>query len=109
MELTRQLPATLAPELQPQIGSRIGVLMILAAVYLGTVEGRPMNTTKLASFVGMPRGTVIRWLRLLCRRGAIVRFDHVYRMPAARLDRIARRDLGAMVRTVRSTADKLKR
>lgn len=109
VELTRQLHKTVAPDVQAQFGSRTHLLLIGAAVFLGTIEGRPLTATKLAAFVGMPRATVIRRLRTLCRRGAIERSGDVYRMPDKRLDRLARCDFAKLAKLVRSTSEKLSR
>lgn len=109
LELTRQIHKAVEPDLQAQFGSRAGLLLIGAAVYLGTVEGRPMTATKLADHVGMPRATVIRRLRTLCRRGAVEKAGRHYRTPAKRLDRVGRDDHASAVRLVHATADKFKR
>ena len=109
IELTRQLHKAMAPDLQRQFGSRASLLLIGAAVYLGTIEARPLTATKLADYIGIPRVTVIRHLRTLCRRGAVEKIGYYYRTPAKRLDRIARDDHGTVVDLVRATADKLRR
>lgn len=109
LELTRQLHEAGAPELQSGFGSRLPLLMISAAVYLGTIEGRPMTASKLALFVGMPRASVIRRLGALCRRGAVERVGTSYRTPSRRMTDIGRIEIRAMVRLVRATADRLPR
>ncbi|OKO67652.1 hypothetical protein AC629_42605 [Bradyrhizobium sp. NAS80.1] len=85
------------------------MLLIGGAVYLGTVEDRPMTAMKIAAFVGMPHPTVIRRLRVLCRLGTIERVGKTYRTTAKQLDRISRRDLDAMIRLVRRASEALSR
>ncbi|MCC8968188.1 helix-turn-helix domain-containing protein [Bradyrhizobium sp. Pear76] len=109
LDLTRQLHKTVAPDLQAQFGSRASLMLIATAVYLGTLEERPMTATKLADYVGMPRATVIRRLRSLCRRGAVEKAGHHYRTPAKRLDRIGREDHRRLVQLVRTASENLKR
>jgi hypothetical protein len=109
IELTRQLHRSVAPDLQEQFGSRANLLLIGIAIYLGTIEGRPLTASKLAAYVGMPRASVIRRLGILCRRGAVERKGAVYRTPQDRLERIARGDHGRLVGLVRATSEKLTR
>lgn len=109
IELTRQLHRSVAPDLQEQFGSRANLLLIGIAIYLGTIEGRPLTATKLASYVGMPRASVIRRLGILCRRGAVERKGAIYRTPSKRLERLARNEHAALVRLIRSTNEKLGR
>ncbi|QOZ25263.1 helix-turn-helix domain-containing protein [Bradyrhizobium sp. CCBAU 51753] len=109
VELTRQLHRTVAPEMQHQFGSRIGLLLIGAAVYISTVEGRPMTASGLAAFVGMPRATLIRRLARLRRLGIVDKVGGTYRTTAKRLDQLSRNDQAApLVRLVRATHEKLR-
>lgn len=109
IELTRQLHKTVAPDLQRQFGSRVGLLLIGAAVYVGTIEGKPMTASKLADFVGMPRATVIRRLGRLRRLGIVDKIGGTYCISAKRLDRLARIDhASSLVRLLRSTYEKLR-
>jgi hypothetical protein len=108
LDLTRQLHKVSALDKQGQFGNRASILAIGVAVYLGTVEGRPMTATKIAAFVGMPRPTAIRRLRLLCRRGAVEKVGNTYRTTEVQLDRVARRDVDAMVRLVRQAGEALR-
>lgn len=54
-----------------RFGARADELVLLAAVFVGQAEGRPMNASKLADYAGMPRPTVIRKLQALARRGVL--------------------------------------
>lgn len=109
VELTRQLHATVAPDLQDQFGSRVPLLLIGAAVYLSTVEGRPMTASKLADYVGMPRATVIRRLDMLRRLGVVERINSKWRTPAKRLALINRTDPSSLARLVKAAAGKAAR
>ena len=109
LELTRQLHKVSAPDQQAHFGNRANILLVGVAVYLGTIEDRPMTATKLAAFVGMPRPTAIRRLRLLCRRGAVERVGNTYRTTTRQLDRVSRRDAEAMAKLVRRTHEAISR
>ncbi|MCC8946024.1 helix-turn-helix domain-containing protein [Bradyrhizobium sp. Arg62] len=109
IELARGLSSAIAPDMQAKFGSRIGNLLIAAAVYIGTIEGRPMSVSKIASFVGMPRATVIRRLHELRRYGTVERVRGTYRTPADRVKRTRRQEHASMVRLVQSTCEKLAR
>jgi hypothetical protein len=58
-----------------RFGVKSGDLLILAAVLVGQLEGRPMNASKLSDYSGIPRPTVVRMLRTMGRRGMIERVD----------------------------------
>ena len=55
-------------------------VLLLAAVCVGAVEGRPMNAGKLAHFSDVPRPTAVRRLAALQRGG------YVSRMPCGRYE-----------------------
>lgn len=66
-----------------RFGARADELVLLAAVFVGQAEGKPMNASKLAAYAGIPRPTVIRKLRALARRGVLERIDGgLYALPA---------------------------
>lgn len=66
-----------------RFGARADELVLLAAVFVGQAEGRPMNASKLADYAGMPRPNVIRKLQALARRGVLERIDSgLYALPA---------------------------
>ena len=54
------------------------LLLIGSAIMVGHAEKRPMNATKIAHYVGLPRSTVIRKLNEFLRVGLIVRRGNVY-------------------------------
>jgi predicted transcriptional regulator len=53
-------------------------LLIGSAIMVGHAENRPMNATKIARYVGLPRSTVIRKLNEFLRVGVIARHGNVY-------------------------------
>jgi predicted transcriptional regulator len=52
-------------------GSHASDVMLLFAVFIGQAERRPMTATKLADFVGIPRATIVRRLRVLQAAGMV--------------------------------------
>jgi CRP-like cAMP-binding protein len=54
------------------------LLLIGSAIMVGHAEDRPMNATKIAHYVGLPRSTVIRKLNEFLRSGVITRRGNVY-------------------------------
>ena len=54
------------------------LLLIGSAIMVGHAENRPMNATKIANYVGLPRSTVIRKLNEFLRVGAVARQGNVY-------------------------------
>ncbi|MET4341916.1 helix-turn-helix domain-containing protein [Bradyrhizobium sp. RT9a] len=109
VELTRQLHKTLAQDLQTKFGSRLAIVLIDTAVFVSTVEGRPMTPTKLATYVGIPRPTVDRHLRALRRAGTVERAGSVYVTPLKQLDRISRQNYRVLTALVRITSEHLSR
>lgn len=109
IELTRQLQRAAAPEAQSHFGTRAGDLLLRSAIYVGTVEGRPLTVAKLATYVGIPRPTVVRRLRELERRGLVVRIDGTWRTPILLVERRRSQDFGAMVRLIAATHAKFKK
>lgn len=51
-------------------------LMICAAIFIGQAEGKPFTAGKIASYIGMPRPTVVRKLQSLLLRGFILSPDN---------------------------------
>jgi len=54
------------------------LLLIGSAIMVGHAENKPMNATKIAQYVGLPRSTVIRQLNEFLRAGVIARHGNVY-------------------------------
>lgn len=71
LDLLRMFSAGLVPP--DRFGAQAGDLVLFAGLLIGTAEGRPMNASKLAQFVGIPRPSVIRKLGELVSAGKVVR------------------------------------
>lgn len=62
----------------PGVQGHFEQTMIVAAVVLGELEGRPFQTSKLSEFLNMPRPTLLRRLHALCEDGIIERKRGLY-------------------------------
>lgn len=62
-------------------GEAVGDMLLCAAVLVGQAEGRELNASKIADYVGMARPTVIRRLAALEKKGLIERSGMNYLMP----------------------------
>ena len=71
LDAMRRFSAGLVPT--ERFGAHADDLALFAGLLIGTAEGRPMNASKLAHYVGIPRPTVIRKLNALARRGMVER------------------------------------
>lgn len=71
--------------------------LICAALVIGQAEGRPLNASKLAEFLGMARPTVIRRLSKLESEGKVERrgLMFVVRREVANSDRVISANLKA--------------
>lgn len=49
------------------------LLLIVSAIIMGHAEHKPMNATKVAYYIGLPRSTVVRELNQFLRGGVITR------------------------------------
>jgi hypothetical protein len=58
--------------------ANVGMLLVWMTVGLGHVEGKPMNATKIAETMNMPRATAIRKLKELVQRGILLRMGQIY-------------------------------
>ncbi|WP_426608494.1 hypothetical protein [Bradyrhizobium sp. McL0616] len=54
------------------------LLLIDAAIMVGRAENKPMNATKIAHYVGLPRSMVIRKLKEFVDSGVITREGNVF-------------------------------
>jgi len=54
------------------------LLLIGSAIMDGHAEDKPMNATKIAQYIGLPRSTVIRKLNQFLEAGVIARHGNVY-------------------------------
>lgn len=56
-----------------RFASNAGDVLLLVGVAIGDLEAKPFTAYKLAAYVGMPYGTVVRRLALLVRAGLVAR------------------------------------
>lgn len=75
------------PIITPErFGAEASSIILCMGIYVGQSEGRPMNTSKLAAYVGIPRTTVMRRLSELERDGIISRMGEGYALTLEFLD-----------------------
>ncbi len=74
-------------------------VLLCAAIFIGEAEGRPMTAGKVATYIGMPRPTVLR------RITALIDLGHVSRDPDGTLRMI--RNTGNIVRERAATVENL--
>lgn len=73
---------------EKNFGSILETQIITMAVALGQMEDKPIPTSKLAEYVGIPRSTVTRKLQMLEASGMMERTAHgAYAFTAAHLNR----------------------
>lgn len=79
IDYARVLLRAMAPTRRNAEGLADAVL--IAAVYVGQMEGRPMTAYKLAQFCGITRPTVVRKIRELVAAGLLEMHEGVPRVP----------------------------
>ncbi|MFV8595070.1 hypothetical protein [Ralstonia pseudosolanacearum] len=65
-----------------KFGARADELALLAAVFIGCAEGRPMATAKVAEYAGVARASAIRKLDRMVQRGIVEKVGRRYVLPA---------------------------
>lgn len=100
ISLTRDLHQYADAVDRERFGAHVGDLLLRASIYVSTIEGHLMTAAKLATFVGIPRPTVVRRLRALERRGVIEKRGHSWCTPAKILNRRQQQDFSAIVKRV---------
>ncbi|MEQ6614191.1 MarR family transcriptional regulator [Pseudomonas aeruginosa] len=81
LDLLRLFSAGLVPV--DRFGAQADDLALFAGLLIGQADGRPMNPSKLAQYVGIPRPSVIRKLADLERRGLVERTSGGFIMTTA--------------------------
>ncbi|PRG37574.1 helix-turn-helix domain-containing protein [Burkholderia multivorans] len=64
-----------------RFGTHADELALLAAVFIGTAEARPMTAGKIAEYAGVARPSAIRKLDQLARRGIVEKVGRRYVLP----------------------------
>jgi DNA-binding transcriptional ArsR family regulator len=108
VELTLEMGRIHAPEFDLRIGGHAADLLLLTAVYLGTIEGQHMNASQLADHARLPRPTVLRHLASLEQVGLIERRGKTWRMAFKALTRAEQHDLTAIADALSATLDELR-
>ena len=79
IDMMRTVHGAYAPATEP-FGTRLETFFIALCVALGDIDGKPFSVAKIASYMRVPRTTVIRRLNQLHRWGLIDRQDRRYYM-----------------------------
>lgn len=75
------------------VGDDMTGVLVACAVGIGTLEGRPMTSTKISLYVSLPRTTVLRKLERLCKINVVKKAGRTYVLaPAHRNFPDSRRD-----------------
>ena len=77
IDLMRTVHGAYAPVTEP-FGARLETFFIGLCVTIGDMDGKPFSVAKIASYMRVPRTTVIRRLNQLQRWGLIDRQDRRY-------------------------------
>jgi hypothetical protein len=86
--LARALHGNIFPANEGNFGRDIEAVLVALAVSIGHTEHRPMTSTKIAHYIGMPRTTVLRKLVELKNRGVIVREGNHFCLSQKRLQQV---------------------
>ena len=79
VDIMRTVHGAYAPVTEP-FGTRLETFFIAACVAIGDIEGKPFSVAKIASYMHVPRTTVIRRLDLLQSWGLIDRRGRHYHL-----------------------------
>jgi len=79
IDLMRDVHGAYAPKSEP-FGTRIEAFFIALCVAIGDLDGRPFSVSKIASYMRVPRATVMRRLERLQEWGLVRRHGHHYFM-----------------------------
>ena len=77
IDMMRTVHGAYAPASEP-FGTRLETFFIALCVALGDIDGKPFSVAKIASYMRVPRTTVLRRLNQLQRWGLIDRQDRRY-------------------------------
>jgi DNA-binding transcriptional ArsR family regulator len=87
------------------LGAKLEAMLILIAVSVGHMEGKPFSAHKLAAYLDMPRSSVIRHLEKLKRGGYVAQRGSTYALYDDKLNAIGIDDTRACIRMIRSMAE----
>jgi IclR helix-turn-helix domain len=89
------------------LGAKMEAVLILIAIALGYMEGRPFTASKLAAYLDTPRTSVLRKLAQLKREGFVAQRGHTYVLHDHLLNSVGIEDTRAAIRMIRSLAEQL--
>jgi hypothetical protein len=90
--------------------ARLDFSQVMSALVIGYSEGRPFTASKIAGYIGMPRGNVLRKLRTLEHEGIVKREGTAFFLVDERLNAEEWiRNGNAMERAIRRAAARLDR
>ena len=89
------------------LGAKMEAVLILIAIALGYMEGRPFTASKLAAYLDTPRTSVLRKLAQLKREGFVEQRGHTYVLHDHLLNSVGIEDTRAAIRMIRSLAEQL--
>lgn len=92
VELTVAFNATIFPLDQLPSELDANLALVAVAVMLGHADGRPMTASQIASYVQMPRTSVLRRLDALLAHGLIRRIKRKYYLEPGRAKDVPHRD-----------------
>jgi CRP-like cAMP-binding protein len=84
VSMTKELHASVYGD-DCNFGAHLEALFVGLAVLIGHGERKPMNATKVALYLGMPRPTVLRKLEEFIQLGIIVRRGNYYFISPTRM------------------------
>ena len=87
------------------LGAKMEAVLILIAIALGYMEGRPFTASKLAAYLDTPRTSVLRKLAQLKREGFVEQRGHTYVLHDHLLNSVGIEDTRTAIRMIRSLAE----
>ncbi|NEV79687.1 hypothetical protein DYI24_21880 [Rhodopseudomonas sp. BR0C11] len=109
ISLLQDLHTSLFPSRSGSVGRDVDVVLVACCVTIGHAENRPMNASKVAHVLGMPRMTAARRLGELTEAGAITRRGRDYFVSEERMKQLTLMELRRIATRLRKAADALDR
>jgi CRP-like cAMP-binding protein len=89
------------------LGAKMEAVLILIAIAIGYMEGKPFTASKLAAYLDTPRTSVLRKLVQLKREGFVAQRGHTYVLHDNLLSSVGIEDTRAAMRMIHSVAERL--
>ncbi len=86
--------------------ARIGNLLVWMCVGIGHQEGRPLNASKVAQIMNMPRMTAVRKLDELCSRGDLMKMGTHYILNEEKVGKVSGH-IPDIIRTIQRASQEL--